>query len=93
MKDILGRYESLREAIDNELYDKAGTEMVQLNTLLRQLFATPPNLSASEHRQLAEISEFLSSACVKMSVSREEIANELASFSKAKQMKKAYGKL
>lgn len=90
---VISNYDSLKSAIDNEKYEEAGQYMVQLDQSLRQLFASLPTLSDSEQIKLSEISEFLTESCDKMIANRADIAVELSDFSKAKKMKKAYGKL
>lgn len=92
MDTVLGHYDSLKAAINNEDYEEAGQYMVQLDQCLRKLFATPPSLSDTEQMKLNEISEFLAKSCDKMIAKRADTAAELGNFSTAKKMKKAYGK-
>ncbi|WP_448213118.1 hypothetical protein [Colwellia sp. MEBiC06753] len=92
MEAVLNHYGSLKAALNSEAYEEAGEHMDQLNQSLRQLFAAPPQFSESELQKLSEISEFLSTSCDKMIVNQMKIKSELASFSTAKKMKKAYGK-
>ncbi len=92
MDEVLAHFNSLIAAIDNKTYDQAGQELAQLDQSLRQLFATPPELSEQEQEKLIEISKFLSESCGNMMAERLEIQSELVNFSKAKKMKKAYGK-
>lgn len=93
MENILEHYNSLKNAIDSESLEEAGQHLAQLDQSIRQFFAAPHELSDSQQKQLAEISKFLSESCDNMIADRAEVGTELAGFSKAKEMKKAYGKL